>query len=90
LKRTLPVNFLAALDGTLQWTGKFVQFTPSVFVATHAIGGGLQTKSDSLFACPACGSALRNTPPLFTCPNCGHTFPVADGIYDFRLAPPAE
>ena len=90
LKRTVPTRVLAGLDGALQWTGKYVQFTPSVFVATHAIGGGLQLKADGLFACPACGAALKNTPPKITCPNCGHSYPVTDGIYDFRLNPPAE
>jgi ubiquinone/menaquinone biosynthesis C-methylase UbiE len=90
LKRALPTAFLAGLDNALQWTGNFAQFTPSVFVSTHAIGGGQQLKADELFACPACGAGLKNTPPLITCPNCGHTYPLADGIYDFRLNPPAE
>jgi ubiquinone/menaquinone biosynthesis C-methylase UbiE len=90
LKRTLPTSFLAGLDNALQWTGSFAQFTPSVFVSTRAIGGGQQIKADELFACPACGAGLKNTPPLITCPNCGHTYPLADGIYDFRLNPPAE
>ena len=90
LKRGLPTRLLAGLDGALQWTGSFAQFTPSVFVGTHAIGGGLQTKADALFACPACGTALQNTPPLITCPNCGHTYPLTDGIYDFRLNSPIE
>jgi ubiquinone/menaquinone biosynthesis C-methylase UbiE len=88
LKRALPTAFLAGLDGALQWTGSFMQFTPSVFVRTRAIGGGLQTKAEGLFACPVCGAALKNTPPKITCPNCGRTYPVADGIYDFRVDPP--
>ena len=90
LKRTIPTKVLAGLDNALQWTGSFAQFTPSVFTATRAIGGGEQIKADGFFACPACGAALKNTPPKITCPNCGHTYPVADGIYDFRLNPPAE
>lgn len=90
LKRHVPTRVLAGLDGALQWTGNFVQFTPSVFVGSHAIGGGLQPKADTLFACPACGAGLKNTPPQLTCPNCGHTYPVSEGIYDFRLNPPAE
>jgi ubiquinone/menaquinone biosynthesis C-methylase UbiE len=90
LKRAVPTRILAGLDGALQWTGKYVQFTPSVFVGSRAIGGGLVLKSDAFFACPACGSALKNTPPLLTCPNCGHTYPVTDGIYDLRLNPPTK
>jgi SAM-dependent methyltransferase len=90
LKRAVPASILAALDNTLQWTGSFAQFTPSVFVSSHSIGGGLITKADAFFACPACGAGLKNTPPQITCPNCGHTYPVVDGIYDFRLNPPSE
>jgi hypothetical protein len=85
LKRLIPTPLLAGLDGALQWTGNLVQFTPSVFVRTRAIGGGLQPKPEGLFACPVCGAALKDTPPAITCPNCGRTYPVADGIYDFRV-----
>ncbi len=88
LKRHVPTALLAALDSAVQWTGSFMQFTPSVFVRSQAIGGGEQPKAESFFACPACGSTLKDTPPLITCPNCGKTYPVADGIYDFRINPP--
>lgn len=88
LKEHLPAKFLAALDGALQWTGAFVQVTPSVFVRTRAIGGGVQAPAEGLFACPVCGAALKNTPPRITCPNCGRSYPVADGIYDFRVDAP--
>lgn len=90
LKRTIPAPILAALDSALQWTGSFAQFTPSVFVRSQAVSGGNQLKAEGFFACPACGAALKNTPPFITCPNCGHTYPVTDGIYDFRLNPPNE
>ncbi len=89
LKRTIPTRILAALDSAVQWTGSFMQFTPSVFVRSQAIGGGEQLKAEGFFACPACGSTLHDTPPIITCPNCGKTYPVVDGIYDFRLNPPA-
>jgi SAM-dependent methyltransferase len=90
LKRHLSPTFLAGLDGALQWTGNFMQFTPSVFVRTRAIGGGIQPKAEGLFACPACGAALKNTPPKISCPNCGRSYPVTDGIYDFRIDPPDQ
>jgi len=90
LKRAVPTNILAGLDNALQWTGSFAQFTPSVFTSTCAIGGGGQSKPEGFFACPACGAALEDTPPTITCPHCGHAYSVADGIYDFRVNPPAE
>lgn len=90
LKRAVPTKVLAGLDNALQWTGSFAQFTPSVFLSLRAASGGEQPGPESFFACPACGAPLKDTPPLITCPNCGHTYPVADGIYDFRVNPPAE
>jgi ubiquinone/menaquinone biosynthesis C-methylase UbiE len=90
LKEHLPTNFLVGLDSALQWTGAFMQYTPSVFVRTRAISGGVQPKAEGLFACPACGAALKNTPPKITCPNCGRSYPVKDGIYDFRIDLPTE
>ena len=90
LKRAVPTKLLAGLDGALQWTGNFMQFTPSVFVGSHAIGGGEQIKAEGLFACPSCGASLKNTPPKIICPNCGRSYPIADGIYDFRIDPPAQ
>ena len=90
LKRSIPTHLLASLDGALQWTGNFVQFTPSVFVSSSAIGGGQQPRAEGLFACPACGAALKNTPPKITCSNCGCSYPVKEGIYDFRINPPTN
>jgi ubiquinone/menaquinone biosynthesis C-methylase UbiE len=85
LKEHFSTKFLVGLDSALQWTGSFMQYTPSVFVRTRAIGGGSQPVAEGLFACPVCGAALKNTPPKITCPNCGRSYPVKDGIYDFRV-----
>lgn len=90
LKSHFSPAFLAGLDSVLQWTGNLIQYTPSVFVRSRAVSGGIQPKADGLFACPACGAGLRNTPPKITCPNCGRTYPVTDGIYDFRVDPPNQ
>jgi transcription elongation factor Elf1 len=38
------------------------------------------------FRCPACGHyPLPDTPPLISCEKCGRSYPVENGIYDFRL-----
>jgi len=91
LKKIIPAKFLAALDGLLQPTGAFFQFTPSIFV--KAIVG----KKDAgkmnefpvnvieLFKCPDCGSEkLEEKKDHLHCPNCKAKWAVHDGIYDFR------
>jgi ubiquinone/menaquinone biosynthesis C-methylase UbiE len=38
LKRLVPLRLLVGLDSMLQWTGKFWQLTPSVFIRSIAFG----------------------------------------------------
>jgi SAM-dependent methyltransferase len=85
LKRHLPLGLLVAMDSLAQRTGDWWQYSPSVFVKTHAMGEAPCAPDGAFFRCPACGSALSDTPPQITCPACGKTFPVEGGIYDFRL-----
>jgi ubiquinone/menaquinone biosynthesis C-methylase UbiE len=87
LKRTLPTGLLAFLDSTMQWTGNLFQLTPSVFTRSTAVGDKTAQESSGFYACPNCSTPLKDTPPLITCPQCKHTYPVKDGIYDFRLDP---
>ena len=56
LKRALPAKFLAGLDSMLQWTGAFIQVSPSVFTRNLTIKSGEANTGDGLFACPACGA----------------------------------
>ena len=90
-KRIFPAKFLATLDGLLQPTGTFWQFTPSVFV--KAIAGKKDiTKMNEfpvnvieLFKCPDCGSEkLEGKQDHLYCPNCKAKWAVREGIYDFR------
>lgn len=89
LKRIVPARLLAALDGFFQPTGKYWQFTPSVFV--KAIGKDeLQTEDSSanvidLFKCPDCeGEKLEDGGDYLHCPICESNWAVLNGIYDFR------
>ena len=89
LKRIVPARLLAALDGFFQPTGKYWQFTPSVFVKA-------KNKSDSraesallsvidLFKCPDCeGEKLEQNSGHLHCPICESNWSVENGIYDFR------
>ena len=87
LKHLLPLGLLVKLDAFAQLSGDWWQLSPSVFVKCQAVGETPPAPPDSIFRCPACAAApLPDTPPLLTCPACGKTYPVTDGIYDFRLS----
>ncbi|MCE1253601.1 MAG: methyltransferase domain-containing protein [Anaerolineae bacterium] len=85
-KRILPLNFMIWFDSMAQLTGDLWQLSPSVFVRSHASGNAIQPAAPgAFFRCPACGADLQDTPPQLVCTACGQTYPVENGIYDFRL-----
>ncbi|MBI5963863.1 MAG: class I SAM-dependent methyltransferase [Chloroflexi bacterium] len=91
LKRIVPARLLAALDGLFQPTGRFWQYTPSVFVKArvgnlHDEGmGQIHANVPDLFKCPDCeGEKLENMMDHLHCPVCESNWAVRDGIYDFR------
>jgi SAM-dependent methyltransferase len=89
LKRLVPLGLLVWMDSLAQLTGDAWQLSPSVFVRSRAVGQTPKAESDQFFRCPSCGcQPLENTPPEIRCPSCGRCYPVADGIYDFRLEQP--
>jgi SAM-dependent methyltransferase len=84
LKRLIPARWLAALDGLAQPTGKWIQFTPSVFVRARARKAPAGP-STGFFCCPACRSPdLITAEMTLDCAQCGRRWSVAGGIYDFR------
>jgi len=86
LKKLIPLKALVWLDSLLQPTGSWIRVTPSVFTRTAAIGETPLSPAGAFFQCPACASGtLADTPPELHCSQCGRTYPVKDGIYDFRL-----
>ncbi len=89
LKRHVPLSWLVAADALLQFTGKWWQLTPSVFVRARLEGKVGQkfneTSLPELFRCLECGNeGLVESPKALRCPTCGKEWPIQDGIYDFR------
>jgi ubiquinone/menaquinone biosynthesis C-methylase UbiE len=90
LKRAIPATILAGLDSILQWTGSFLQVTPSVFLLAGTRGGvkqpaHLTNSTSGYFKCPDCGtSPLSEKKEIVSCPSCHKTWKIVDGIYDFR------
>ena len=85
LKRVVPLQALTGMDALLQWTGEVVQFSPSVFVRSHAMGAGQRATGTAIFQCPACGSVIPGMNQDLTCNMCGSTWEFQEGIYDFRI-----
>ncbi len=96
LKRLVPAKWLAALDGLLQPTGEWAQFTPSVFVRARRVErDGIPPEGNGrianptyieIFQCPSCGThPLTAGAEALTCPSCGRAYELRDRIYDFRL-----
>jgi len=86
LKRHVPTRLLAGLDAILQWTGGFIQISPSVFTKCQADGSGQKAQPDAFFQCPACGTPLDGMGNDLRCQNCGEIWEYRDGIYDFRIS----
>ncbi len=90
LKRIIPTSILVFFDSILQWTGAWIQVTPSVFVKAKLGAGDLrmaEPSSDvaSFFKCPDCErSPLVDKRTFLECSNCKKRWQVKDGIYDFR------
>ncbi|MBI5352190.1 MAG: class I SAM-dependent methyltransferase [Chloroflexi bacterium] len=89
LKRIVPANWLSALDGLFQPTGRFFQFTPSVFVKAkvkdNTQNDAIPSNVLDLFKCPDCeGENLEDRQDHLHCPVCESNWAVRDGIYDFR------
>jgi SAM-dependent methyltransferase len=84
LKRLVPARLLAAVDGLLQPSGKFLQLSPSIFLRLRA-GRKEPAIPGTFFQCPECGHApLEEKNERLVCHDCKHSWAVTDGIYDFR------
>lgn len=85
LKRWVPSSALAAVDGLMQPTGDWMQFTPSVFVKCTVSGallanGGLPP---AIFRCPVCKGELDGDGEVLACSQ-NHRWGYRDGVYDFK------
>lgn len=85
LKRLAPTRLLVTLDGWLQPTGQWTQWSPSVFLRARAPGVAGPLPQD-FFKCPACGNPqLRPERTALHCPACERAWPIREGIYELRM-----
>ncbi len=85
-KKLFPLKVLTSLESFLQATVSWTAYSPSIFLKTITEGKAAMPTTKDLFRCPACGHfPLEDTPPELTCDACGRTYPMKNGIYDFRV-----
>jgi len=84
LKRHIPHAILVKLDSLLQWTGAWIQVSPSVFSRCRVLGGKTAV-GDQIFQCPQCHTPLAEVESDLHCDQCNTVYPYRDGIYDFRI-----
>ena len=85
LKKHVPTKILTMLDACLQWTGQWLQFSPSVFSRCRLDGSEEKVAEENLFQCPICNTGLPEANHDILCPGCGTIWQYRDGIYDFRI-----
>ena len=85
LKRTVPANFLAAVDGLIQHPTSNLQISPSIFYRNQSCKPGTPAINQSLWRCPTCGSTqIQESPEALLCLACARAYPIIDGIIDFK------
>ena len=85
LKRMIPANLLAALDGNLQSRISNLELSPSIFIQAQSAKPGASTVNQSLWRCATCGSTdLVETRESLVCRACSRVYPILDGIIDFK------
>ena len=83
LKRLMTARALAWADASLQWTGRFFQLTPSVFLKARAAGAPTSNADRPLYRCPHCGGSPSPVAEGLSC-SCGRLYPVQDGVILFK------
>ncbi|MEW5719735.1 MAG: methyltransferase domain-containing protein [Chloroflexota bacterium] len=85
LKRIIPTQILASLDGLLQHPTSNFQISPSIFLRAESRKPGAPALNDALWRCPACHSTdIAETRHALTCRACSRAYPIVDGIVDFK------
>ena len=85
LKRRVPANILAMLDGWIQRPTASLQLSPSIFIRAQSAKPGASVLNAALWRCVSCGSTdLAAARDALTCGACSRVYPILDGIIDFK------
>lgn len=98
LKRWVPADTLARVDGWLFAAGGKFPLAPSVFVQTVAPAAPVRATVSSdpahvaaLFRCPLCGTEgmVRHDEAVVRCPTCAAAYGRKEGVWDMKEPLPA-
>jgi ribosomal protein L37AE/L43A len=85
LKKLVPLDLLVGLDSAVQWTGKYWQYSPSIFVRSKTAEDEKSRSNDAFWKCPACSSTdVETVDTGLQCNGCSSVWAKREGIYDFR------
>jgi SAM-dependent methyltransferase len=85
LKRIVPANILAGIDGLLQHPTSSFQLSPSIFIRAPSTKPGAPALNSALWRCPVCGSTeVAESASALACRVCARVYPIVDGIIDFK------
>lgn len=86
IKRILPFKLMIAIEKMSQKPLSVARFGPSIYLLLQKQGGEERyaTSIDDLFVCPECKGSLDKANNAFSCATCKITYPIIEGIYDFR------
>ena len=86
LKRIIPANILATLDGAFQSPLANLDLSPSIFLRNQSTKPGAPNLNASIWRCPACHSTnIDESTETMTCRSCTRRYPISNSIIDFRL-----
>lgn len=73
-------------DRTLASIFGFIKLAPWIVCRTKSSGEALKDyrSIDDLLICPSCQSAVRHTEQSYVCTSCNASYPIENGIADFR------
>jgi len=88
LKRILPFRTMTFFEKILQATASWATLSPSIFLQNITINPKTLSPNPFAFRCPKCGNfPIEEHPEKIQCRECSRSYPVINGIYDFRLKP---
>ncbi|MBX3080013.1 MAG: class I SAM-dependent methyltransferase [Anaerolineae bacterium] len=84
-KRVLPLPLMVGLDRVLQFVGRMVPASPSIFTQNRIPGDRPPVVSqDAMFKCPITGAALHREGDTMVSTVGNPRWAIRDGIYDFK------
>jgi ubiquinone/menaquinone biosynthesis C-methylase UbiE len=85
IKRLIASRLLIKLDGFIQPTGRWWQFSPSVFVESQVAQTKPIAQEHSFYRCPECrSSSINRNANTLICKHCSRAYKIHGALLDFK------